>query len=65
LVFLEGAKKVLALADHPLPGYAGRPDSFDVGLCRRTVHLYAILVSSQQQAVSRKKEAALAQRLRP
>ena len=43
LVFHERAKKILASADHPLPCYAGRPDSIHIGFRRRTLHLHAFL----------------------
>ena len=43
LVFHERAKKILAPADHPLPCYAGRPDSIHIGFRRRTLHLHAFL----------------------
>jgi hypothetical protein len=51
LVVHEGAKKVLASADHYLHCYVGKPNRLHVRVCGGAVHLYAFLeeaVSSKQ-----------------
>lgn len=47
VVFYEGAEKVLASADRPLPDVVGQPHRVHVRLSRRTIHLHALLNRKQ------------------
>ena len=49
MVFHEGAKKVLDVADHHLPRSAGKSNRIYFRFCRRTFRIHFILIAGDQR----------------